>query len=83
MDIPADTGPWQPISTLLKTHTHTLTRLRCLAPTTRGTRRDQNPKGGVTLNWVDEGEHEGNRWEMLFLVGWYNVIISLVGKATL
>lgn len=42
----------------------------------------QDLKCSVTLNWAEEGQHEENRWEMLFHVRGY-AIRSLVGKATL
>lgn len=45
-------------------------------------RGDQDLTVSVTLNWVEEGPHEENRWEMLIHVGWY-ALRFLVGKARL
>lgn len=45
-------------------------------------RGDQDLTVSVTLNWVEEGPHEENRWEMLIYVGWY-ALRFLVGKARL
>lgn len=43
---------------------------------------DQDLTVSVTLNWVEEGLHEENRWEMLIHVGWH-ALRFLVGKARL
>lgn len=63
-------------------NTNTLTHLRCLEPTALGMQGYQDPKVSVILNWVEEGDQEENRWEMLFHVGW-NGIRCLVCKTTL